>query len=169
MMSSASKSLKDNGSPPQHLKSSSHILTPPPPPPNVTFAQIVVTMACTSRCTPVQPAMKLCQVTLPIIVWQPNVISVTDGDIPTKFAIFGSVEDAMPQGMWLITAQSIHLPSRTLEALMEEPIQTTMTSTPLWMTTREMVHIEPGARVYEGGNVTIFFPSHVFFLISVVR
>ena len=45
----------------------------------------------------------------------------------------------------------------------------TTTSTPLWMTTRRLVCIEPGAQVYEGGNVTIFFLSRVFFLVSVVQ
>ena len=103
-----------------------------------------------------------------IIVWRPNVISVTDGDILTTFATFESVEDVTPCGMWLITAQSIHLPSQTFATLMKKPTLTMTTSTPLWMTTRGMVHIEPGARVYEGGNVTIFFLSHVFFLVSVV-
>ena len=32
-----------------------------------------------------------------------------------------------------------------------------------------MVCVEPGARLYEGGNVTISFLYHVFFLVSVVR
>ena len=104
-----------------------------------------------------------------IIVWRPNVISVTDGDIPTMSATFESVEAVTPWDMWSITAQSIHLPSQTFATLMEGPTLTTMTSTPLWMTTRGMVRIEPGARVYKGGNVTIFFLSHVFFLVSVIR
>ena len=86
-----------------------------------------------------------------------------------RFAIFGSAEDVTPQGMWSITAQSTCLPSQKLATLMGEPTLTMMTSTPSWMTTREMVYVEPGARVYEGGNVTISFLSHVFFLISVVR
>ena len=82
---------------------------------------------------------------------------------------FGSVEDVMPQGMWLITAQLIHLPNQMLKALMGEPTPTTMTSTPLWMTTRELGCVEPGAQVYEGGNVTISFLSHMFFLVSIVQ
>ena len=104
-----------------------------------------------------------------ISVWRPNVISVIDGDTPTTFATFESVEDATPRGMWSITAQSIRLPSQMFATLMEELTLTMMTSTPLWMTTRRMVHIKPGAQVYEGGNVTIFFLSHVFFLVSVVQ
>ena len=84
------------------------------------------------------------------------------------FATFKPVEDVTPQDMWSITAQSICLSNQSLIALMEEPIWMTMTSTPLWMTTREMVCIEPGAWIYEGGNVTISFLSHVFFLVSVL-
>ena len=86
-----------------------------------------------------------------------------------KFAIFGSAEDVMPQDMWLITAQSTRLLNQELAILMGEPIPMTMISTPLWMTTKEVVCIEPGARIYEGGNVTISFLTHVFFLITVVR
>ena len=103
-----------------------------------------------------------------IIVWQPSVISVIDGDILMMSATFRSVEDVMPWGMWSITAQSICLPTQMLTALMGEPTLTMMTSTPLWMMTRGMVCIEPGARVYEGGNVTISFLSHVFFLVTIV-
>ena len=44
------------------------------------------------------PAGNQRQVTRHIIVWQPNVISVTDGDILMKFAIFRSVEDANALG-----------------------------------------------------------------------
>ena len=109
------------------------------------------------------------QVTQHIIVWRPGVVSVLDGDIPMLSATFGSVEDAMPQGTWSITAESICLPSQMFAALMEEPIQMTTTSIPLWMTTRGMVRIKPGARMYKGGNVTIFFLSHIFFLVSIVR
>ena len=62
-----------------------------------------------------------------------------------KFATFGSAEDAMPQGMWSITAQSIRLPNLKLATLMGEPIPMTMTSILLWMTTKKMVCIKPGA------------------------
>ena len=103
-----------------------------------------------------------------IIVWWPNVISVIGGDTLTRYAIFGSVEDVTPQDMWSITVQSTHLPNQKLATLMGGPTLTMMTSTPLWMTTREMVCVEPGAQIYKGGNVTISFLSHIFFLISVV-
>ena len=168
MMSSASRLLKDSGSPPLPLESLFNAPAPPPPTPNVTFAQISVTMGSSVPCIFVLSAENRRWVTQHIIVWQPNVISVTDGDIPMKFAIFGSVEDAMPWGTWSITARSIHLSSRMLRALMGEPIWMMTTSTPLWMTSRKMAHIKPGAQMYKGGNVAIFFLSHIFFLVSIV-
>ena len=118
--------------------------------------------------TPAQSAKKPHQAMQHIIIWRPNVVSVIDGDILTMSAIFGSVEDVTPQDMWLITAQSIHLPNQMLTALMAGLTQTMMTSMPSWMTTREVRRIKPGARVYKGGNVTISFLSHVFFLVSIV-
>ena len=35
--------------------------------------------------------------------------------------------------------------------------------------TKEVKRIKPGAQMYQGGNVTISFLSHVFFLVSVVH
>ena len=144
-MSSVSRSLKASGSLPPHPESWSNAHTLPPLTPVVTFAQISVTMGSSAPYTSALPVERPCQVMRHIIVWRPSVISVIDGDIPTTSAIFGSVEDATPQGMWLITVQSIRSPSWTLATLMEGPILTMMTSTPLWMTTREVGHIEPGA------------------------
>ena len=79
-----------------------------------------------------------------------------------------AVEDVMPRDMWSITVQSISLPNQMLAALTAGHTPMMTTSTPLWMTTEEVRYIKPGARMYEGGNVTIFFLSHVFFLISIV-
>ena len=84
-------------------------------------------------------------------------------------ATFRSVGDVTPRGMWSITAQSIPLPNHVLAELITGPILMTMISTPLWTTTEKVRHVEPGARMYEGGNVTISFLSHVFFLVSVTR
>ena len=168
-MSSGFRLPKANGLPPQCPESLSNALAPTPPTPNTTFAQILVTTGSSARCTSVLPAGKQHPVMQHIIVWRPNVISVVDGDTLMTFATFRSVEDATPWGMWSITAQSIHLPSQMFATLMEEPTLTMTTSTPLWMTTKGMVHIKPGTRVYKGGNVTIFFLSHIFFLVSVVQ
>ena len=94
-------------------------------------------------------------------------ISVIDGDIPMTFAIFGSVVDAMSKDMWWITVQSIPYLSQKLDTLMLGPTQRMTISTPLWMMNEGLRYVEPGAQIYEGGNVTIFFLSYVFFLISV--
>ena len=168
MMASISKSLKDNGSLPPPLPSLSKTPVLTPPTPNVTVAQISVTTGSPAPCTPVLPVGNQRWAMWHIIVWQPSVISVIDGDTQMRFAIFGSVEDAMPRDTWSITAQLICLPSQKLATLMGEPILTTMISILSWMTTREMACVEPGARIYEGGNVTISFLSHVFFLVSIV-
>ena len=165
----ASTSATDNGSPHPLPESSSNNRTPALLPPNATFVWIQVTMASPAPCIAAPPVKRQPLVTLPIIVWRPNVISVIDGDTPTRYATFGSVEDATIRAMWSITALSTHLTNQMLNRLMEEPIQTTTISTPLWMTTRRMIYVEPGARLYEGGNVTISFLYHVFFLISVNR
>ena len=169
MKSSAFKSPMGNGSPLPPLEFLSEILALTPSTPNVTIARISVITGSPAPCIPVLTAGNRHLVTPHIIVWKPNVISVTGGDILMKDATFGSVEDATPRDMWSITVQSTHLPNQRLATLMEAPTQTTMTSTPWWMTTREVVHVEPGAQIYEGGNVMISFLSHVFFLISVVR
>ena len=137
--------LKDNGSPPPPLESSSKTPTPTPPTPNVTFARILVTTGSPAPCTPVPPVGSQHRAMRHIIVWQPNVISVIDGDTQTRFAIFGSAEDVTPQDMWSITAQSTRLLNRELAILMGEPIPMTMTSIPLWTTTKGVVCVKPGA------------------------
>ena len=169
MTPSASISATDNGSPHPLPESSSNNRTPAPPLPNATFVRILVIMGSPAPCIDAPPVRRQPPVMLPIIVWRPNVISVIDGDTPTRYATSGSVEDATTRATWSITALSTRLTNQILDQLMGEPIRTTTISTPLWMTTREMVCVEPGARLYKGGNVTISFLYHVFFLISIVR
>ena len=83
-------------------------------------------------------------------------------------ATFGSVPDVMREDMW-ITVQSTLYSNQKLEALMPDPTLRMTTSIPLWLTSEKLRYVEPGAQMYEGGNVTIFFLSHVFFLLSVVH
>ena len=167
-MPSASRSWKGSGSPPLLLRSSSNTPTPALPPPTAIFAQISATMGSSAPCTSALPVGSLHQATLHIIVWQSNVISVADGDTLMTSATFESVENVTPQDMWSITVQLTPLPNQVLKALTMGHTLMTTTSTPLWMTTERIRHIEPGARVYKGDNVTISFLSHVFFLVSVV-
>ena len=61
-------------------------------------------MGSFAQCTLVPPAGRQHPAMRHIIVWQPSVISVIDGDTPTTSAIFGSVEDVTPPDMWSITA-----------------------------------------------------------------
>ena len=148
--------------------------TPPPDSQPIRFSLLLtsgiytlVTTNSSVPCTSALPVGNQHRDMLPIIVWQPNVIFVFDGDILMTSATFGSVGDVTPQGMWSITAQLIPLPNHVLAELITGPIPTTMISTPLWTTTEKVRHVKPGAQVYEGGIVTISFISHVFFLISV--
>ena len=99
----------DNGSPPPPLESLSKTLTPTLPTPNATAVQILVTTGSPAPCTPVPHVGKPCRVMLHIIVWRPNVISVTNGDTLTRYATFESVGDATPPDTWSITVQSARL------------------------------------------------------------
>ena len=168
MMSSKSRWPKNNGLPLLPQESWYTTQSCPPPPSIVTIAWISVTMAWNAHSTPVPPVTRQPLDMLHIIVWQPNVISVIDGDIPTTYAIFKSVVDVMSQGMWQITVQSTLCLGQKLATLMHVPTQRTMISTPLWMMNKQLRYVEPEAQMYEGGNVTIFFLSHVFFLVSVI-
>ena len=141
----------------------------PMPPPTVTIAQSLVTTQWNVLSTLALPVNKLCQDMLLIIVWRCNVISVVDGDTLPTSAIFKPVPNAMKEDMWWITVQSTPYLLQKLDKLMQDLTSKTTTSTPLWMMIKELVCIEPGAQLYEGGNVTIHFLSSVFFLISVVQ
>ena len=168
-MSFKSRLLKGNGSPPPPHESWCATLPHCPPPPTVTIARISVTMAQNVCSIPVPPINRWHLDILLIIVWRPNVISVVDGDIQTMSAIFRSVVDVMSKGMWEMTVQSTPYLNQKLTTLMLGPTRKTTTSIPLWMTSEKLRYVESGTQMYEGGNVTIFFLSHVFFLISVVR
>ena len=169
MTPSISRSPRDSGSHPHPPVSWSNTPTRAPLPPSATFVQIQVTMDSSVPCIAAPPARRQLLATLPIIVWRPNVISALDGDTLMRYATSGSVEDVTIRATWSITALTTRLTSLTLDRLMGEPTRTTTISTPLWMITRGMVCIEPGAQLYEGGNVMISFLYHVFFLISIVR
>ena len=169
MTPSVSRSPKDNGSRPHPPMSWFNTPTPARLPPDATFVRIQVTMDSSAPCITVPPVRRPLLATLPIIVWRPNVISAIGGDTLMRYATSESVEDATIRATWSITALTTRLTSQTLDRLMGEPTRTTTISTPLWTTTRGMECIEPGTRLYEGGNVMISYLYHVFFLISIVR
>ena len=80
MKSSVSKSLKGNGSPHPPLEFLFRTPALTFPIPNVTVAWISVTTGSPAPCTPALPVENWHWVMPHIIVWRPNVISVTDGD-----------------------------------------------------------------------------------------
>ena len=85
---------------------------------------------------------------LPLLVFNSNAISVITGDIVIDSVPTESVVFAIPLVTLLMTVQlNIFLPHscpRSLEDFSS-------------VTTRGLI-IEPGAQLYEGGNVTILFP-----------
>ena len=169
MTPSAFRSLRGNGShrlPPKSLYNTLALALPPS---DAMYAQILVTMGSSAPCTIAPPVRRWPLVTLPIIVWRPNVISVINGNTLMRYATFRSAEDAITWATWSITVLLTHLMNQMLDQLMGESTRMMTTSIPLWRTTRRVRYVEPGSRIYEGGNVMIFFLSHVFFLISIVR
>ena len=104
---------------------------------------------------PVPIATYPLQVTPPLLVFDTNVASVITGDIVIDSVPTVPVEFAIPLGTSLMTVQlNIFPPCSRLRSL----------EVPRSVTTRGLV-IEPGAQLYEGGNVTILFPYHSILLI----
>ena len=108
-------------------------------------------------CAPI--ATYPCRDTPPLLVFDSNVISVITGDIvidsvPTKSVVFVILLDTLLMTVHL----NIFLPHSCLRSL--EDLSS--------ITTRGLV-IEPGAQLYEGGNVMILFPHHSILLFTHTR
>ena len=105
------------------------------------------TIVRTAPLTPVPIATCPLQVTPPPLVFGTNVVSVITGDIVITSVPTAPVEFVIPLGTSLMIVQLNIFPPcshpRSLEA-------------PRSITTRGLI-IEPGAQLYEGGNVTILF------------
>ena len=87
---------------------------------------------------------------LPLLVFDSNAISVVTGDIVTDSVPTESVVFVIPLATSLMTVQlNICLPHSRLRSL--EDLNS--------VTSRGLI-IEPGAQLYEGGNVTVLFPYH---------
>ena len=104
---------------------------------------------------PVPTATYLLRVTPPPLVFDTNVASVITGDIVTDSVPIAPVEFVIPLGTSLMTVQLNIFPPCSHPRSLEDPRS---------VTTRGFV-IEPGAQLYEGGNVTILFPYHSILLI----
>ena len=94
-------------------------------------------------------------VTPPPLVFDTNVASVITGDITIDSALTAPVEFAIPLGTLLMTVQLNIFPPRSRQRSSEVPRS---------VTTRGLV-IEPGAQLYEGGNVMILFSYRSILLI----
>ena len=97
---------------------------------------------------PVPIATYPLQVTPPLLVYDTNVASVITGDIMINSVPTIPVEFAIPLCMSLMTVQLNIFPPCSRPRSLEVPRS---------VTTRGLV-IEPGAQLYEGGNVMILFP-----------
>ena len=104
---------------------------------------------------PVPTATYPLWVTPPLLVFDTNVASVITGDIVTNSVPIAPVEFAIPLGMSLMTVQLNIFPPCSRPQSLEVPRS---------VTTRGF-DIEPGAQLYEGGNVTILFPYRSILLI----
>ena len=97
---------------------------------------------------PVPIATYLLWVTPPLLVFNTNVASVITGDIVIDSAPTPPVEFAIPLGTSLMIVQLNIFPPCSHPRSLEVPRSVTIRG----------VVIEPGAQLYEGGNVTIIFP-----------
>ena len=104
---------------------------------------------------PVPIATYLLWVTPPPFVFDTNVASVITGDIVINSVPTAPVEFAIPLDMSSMIVQLNIFPPCSRPQSLEVPRS---------VTTRGLV-IEPGAQLYEGGNVTILFPYRSILLI----
>ena len=104
---------------------------------------------------PVPIATYPLQVTSPPLVFNINAVSVITGDITIDSVPTTPVEFAIPLGTSLMIVQLNIFPPLSHPWSLEDPSS---------FATRGLV-IEPGAQMYEGGNVTILFPYHSILVI----
>ena len=124
------------------------------------LAQVTIVRTAPSMSVPIATSPPL--VTLRLLVCPPNATYVADGDIAT---------DSVP--LELVTYVIEEATSLTIVCLMFFPLSRLPISLgiPL-IQDRCLPHgvlIEPGVRLYEGGNVTICLLTHGIFLLSFFR
>ena len=102
------------------------------------------------------------QDTLKPLVYLPSATFATDGDIAPDFAPHESVIYVIEEATSLTIARLLFFPLSRLPISLGIPLTRD----------RHLPHgilIEPGVRLYEGGNVTICLLSHGIFLLSFFR
>ena len=112
--------------------------------------------------TSVPIATPLLQDTLKPLVFLPNAIFVADGDIAPDFVPHESVTYVTEEGTSLMIARLLFFP------LNRPPISLGSLPTRDRLLPRGVL-IEPGVRLYEGGNVTVHLLYNGIFLFSFLR
>ena len=134
------------------------LVAPLPPLPNAFGALAQVTIAR----TPVPTATSPLQDTLRLLVCPPNATYIANGDIPINSVPLEFVMYAIEEAMSLTIVCLIFFPLSRLPISLEIPLTRD----------RRVPHevlIEPGVRLYEGGNVTVFLLTNGIFLLSFLR
>ena len=113
----------------------------------------------TAPSTPAPIATSLLPDTLRLLVCLPNATFVVDGDIAIDSVPLECVTYAIKEATSLMIARLLFFPLNRLPISLGIPL------------TRDRclphgILIEPGARLYEGGNVTVCLLSHGIFLLS---
>jgi hypothetical protein len=135
---------------------------PLPPSPNAFGVAIWVTIERTAPNMSVPTAVSLPLATRFPLVSLSNATFAVDGDIPPAFVLPGCVQYVIDTDMCRATVRLRRfLLNRLPVSLMRPP--------PSHPDHPRGVLIEPGARLYEGGNVTVFLLFHHILLFSFTR
>ena len=98
----------------------------------------------------------------PLLVSLPNATFAVDGDTPLVSVLSESAWFVVNMGTWRMTVQLKRFLLNRQCTFMQVPL-------PLNQVPSSGVLIEPGAQLYEGGNVTIFLLFHNLFLLVCSR
>ena len=98
----------------------------------------------------------------PLLVSLPNATFAVDGTMPLVSVRSESVEFVINMGMWQMIVRLRRFPLNRQHIFTQVPL-------PLTQVPSNGVLIEPGAQLYEGGNVTIFLLFHNLFLLVCSR
>ena len=128
------------------------------PTPSVFVATIKVTTKRIARPTAAPTVTRWLLDTLHICVSEPDVPFASVGDIPTELAQAESAQIAINLGILQMTVHFLTLP-RNRQPMSSETVP------PYEVLRERSVDLEPGARVYERGNVTIDYLSGSSFLL----
>ena len=160
----SSLSLMEHKLSPPPLESSTCLSAADPhlPSPNAFSVMISVIIEKIAHSTSVPIVVNQPPDTPPLLVSLPNATFAVDGATPLASVQSKSAQFVVNMGMWWMTVRLRHFPLNRQHIFMQVPL-------PLNQVPSNGVLIEPGAQLYEGGNVTIFLLSHNLFLLVCLR